>query len=160
MAAITTGSGVNYTKEAATFAGTSNLSAMLAAADVWNTKLRVVYDTFAMLAADTAAAGFVLTVGTLPKGARLLGWYVANEANSAATTATMSIVDPAGNITAASATAAWTSWNAAAQLFIPALEAVSNAPLDDRHTVTVTTADQTWAASISVVVATLYIIED
>lgn len=160
MAAITTDSGVNYTKEAATFAGTSNLSQMLAAADVWNTKLRITYDTYAMLAADTAVAGFVLTIGTVPKGARVLGFYVANEANSAATTADLQLVDPAGNITQATASEAWTSWNAANQQFIPVLEAVSNAALDDRHTVTVTTAAQTWAASISVVVATLYIVED
>ncbi len=160
MAAITTGSGANYTKEAATFAGTSNLSQMLAAADIWNTKLRVVYDTFDIGSDDTAAAAFVLTMGTVPKGARVLGWYVANEANSAAVTADFQLVDPAGNITTASASEAWTSWNSANQQFIPALEAVSKAALDDRHTVTVTTAAATWANDISIVVATLYIIED
>lgn len=160
MAAITTGSGVNYTKEAATLAGTAQLSGMLAAADVWNTKLRITYDIFAMLAADTAAAGMVATMGAVPKGSRVLGFYVANEANSAAVTADLQLVDPEGNITTATASEAWTSWNAANQQFIPALEAVSNAALDDRHTVTVTTAAATWAASISIVVATLYIIED
>lgn len=160
MATLTTANGVESTKRAAIIARTSGVGSFIDGANLWGTKLRIVYDTYAMSASDTAAAAFVLTMGAVPKGARVLGFYVANEANSASVTADLQLVDADGNITQATASEAWTDWNAANQQFIPALEAVSNAALDAEHTVTVTTAAATWAASISIVVATLYIVED
>lgn len=159
MAAITTANGVNATKRAALNANTGSMSDYMDGANQWGTKLRVVYDNYEF-DGDTMAAAGVITMGAVPKGARVLGWYVGNTANSAATTATMSLVDPAGNITAASATAAWTSWNAAEELFIPALRAVAAVAQDDEHTVTVTTADATIADGTDITVATLYILED
>jgi len=160
MAALTTANGVNATKRAAIIAGTSGVGSFIDGANQWGTKLRACYDTYVMSSDDTAAAGVVLTMGVVPKGARVLGWYCANEAFGAAVTADFQLVDAAGNITTASAAEAWTSWNAAAQFFVPALEAVSNAALDAEHTVTVTTADQALVAAKSIVVATLYIVED
>lgn len=159
MAAITTANGVQSTKRAALNANTGSLTDLIDGANLWGTKLRVCYDNYEM-DGDTAAAAMVFTMGRVPKGARVLGFYVGNTANSAATTATMSLVDPAGNITAASASAAWTSWNGVNQLFIPALRAVAAVAQDDEHTVTVTTADQTVADGTDITVATLYILED
>ena len=160
MGAILTGNGANATHRAAIIAGTQGISSFIDGANEWGTKLRVCYDTYAMGALDTAVAAFVLTIGAVPKGARVLGWYCANEANGANVEADFQLVDVAGDITAASAAGVWTDWTNANQQFVPALEAVSNAALDAEHTVTVTTGTNTWAASISVVVATFYLVED
>ena len=160
MAALTTANGVNATKRAAIIAKTAGQSDFVDGANEWGTKVRVCYDTYAMSAADTAASAFVLTIGAVPKGARVLGWICANEANAANVEADFQLVDAAGNITTASAAGVWTDWTGANQQFVPALEAVSNAALDAEHTVTVTTGTNTWAASISIAVATLYIVED
>ena len=159
MADLSTASGVNYTKYAAIIASTAGVGSFIRGADEWGTNLRVMYDTYEW-DGDTSSAGAVITVGALPKGAKTVGFYVANTANSAATTATLSLVDSDGNITAASASGAWTSWNGAAQLFIPALVAVSKTILDEVHTVTVTTAAQTVADGTIIIVATFYLIED
>lgn len=160
MAAITTGNGANATKRAAIIAGTAGISSFIDGANEWGTKLRVCYDTYEMDALDTAAAAFVLTIGVVPKGARVLGWYCANQANAAAVEADFQLVDAETNITTASAAGVWTDWTNANQQFVPALEAVSNAALDAEHTVTITTGTETWAASISIVVATFYLVED
>ena len=160
MAALTTGNGVNATLRAALVAKTAGPEGF-PDAQTWGTKLRVCFDTYAMASTDTAAAGMVCTIGRVPKGAIVLGFSVANEANAAATTADLQLVDLDGNITTATASEAWTSWNGANQQWIPVLEAVTAAgALDEEHTVTVTTAANTWAASISISVATFYIMED
>jgi hypothetical protein len=159
MAAITTANGVNATKRAALNANTGSLSDFMDGANQWGTKLRVVYDNYEF-DGDTMAAAGVITMGAVPKGARVLGFYVGNTANSAATTADLQLVDPAGNITQATASEAWTSWNAAEELFIPALRAVAAVAQDDEHTVTVTTAAQTVADGTDITVATLFILED
>lgn len=160
MAALTTANGVSATKRAAIIAGTSGVSDFIDGAGEWGTKLRICYDTYAMPAGDTAAAGMVITIGVVPKGARVLGWICSNEAHTAAVTADFQLVDAAGNITTASAGEAWTSWNGANQQFVPALEVVSNAGLDAEHTVTVTTAAAGMVAAKSICVATLYLAED
>lgn len=161
MAAITTANGVNYTKVAATIAGTSagGIGNFVDGANEWGTKLRVMFDKYTF-DGDTMAATGVLTLGKLPLGAKVLGFYVSNSANSAATTADLQLVDPAGNITTATASEAWTDMTAANQQFIPALLAVSTTVLDDTHTVTVTTAAQTLADGTILGIATLYILED
>lgn len=160
MAALTTANGVEATKRAAILAGTSGVGDFIDGAGLWGTKLRGCYDTYAMPAGDTAALGVVITMGVVPKGARVLGWVVSNEAHTAAVTADFQLVDAAGNITTASASEAWTSWNGVNQLWIPALEAVSNAGLDAEHTVTITTAAQALVAAKSICVTTLYLAED
>lgn len=160
MAAITTANGVQSTKRAALNANTGSLTDLIDGANLWGTKFRVVYDNYEF-DGDTMAQGGIITMGAIPKGARVLGFYVGNTANSSAVTATLSLVDSAGNITAASEAAAWSSWNAAEHLFIPALRAVAAVALDEEHTVTVTTiAAQTIADGTDITVATLYILED
>ena len=159
MAAITTANGVNMTKRAALNANTGSMSDFMDGANQVGTKLRIVYDNYEF-DGDTMAAAGVITIGRVPKGGRVLGFYVGNTANSAATTADLQLVDPAGNITTATASEAWTSWNGANQQFIPALRAVAAVAQDDEHTVTVTTAAQTVADGTDITVATLYILED
>lgn len=159
MGAITTANGVQSTKRAALNANTGSLTDLIDGANLWGTKLRVCYDNYEM-DGDTAGTGMVFTMGRVPKGARVLGFYVGNTANSAATTADLQLVDPAGNITQATASEAWTSWNGANQQFIPTLRAVAAVAQDDEHTVTVTTAAQTVADGTDITVATLYILED
>ena len=159
MAAITTANGVQMTKRAALNANTGTLSDLMDGADQVGTKLRVCYDNYEM-DGDTAAAGMVFTMGRVPKDARVLGFYVGNTANSAATTADLQLVDAAGNITQATTAEAWTSWNAAAHLFIPATRAVAAVKQDAEHTVTVTTAAQTVADGTDITVATFYLVED
>ncbi|KKN47741.1 hypothetical protein LCGC14_0659750 [marine sediment metagenome] len=159
MAAITTANGVNMTNRAVLNANTGSLSNFMDGANQVGTKLRVCYDNYEF-DGDTMAAAGVITIGRVPKGGRVLGFYVGNTANSAATTADLQLVDPAGNITTATASEAWTSWNGANQQFIPALRAVAAVAQDDEHTVTVTTAAQTVADGTDITVATLYILED
>lgn len=159
MAAITTANGVNATKRAALNANTTTLSDFMDGANQWGTKLRVCYDNYEF-DGDTMAAAGVITMGAVPKGARVLGFYVGNTANSAATTADLQLVDAAGNITQATTAEAWTSWNGAAHLFIPATRAVAAVAQDAEHTVTVTTAAQTVADGTDITVATFYLVED
>ncbi len=158
MAAITTANGVNATKFAALVAGTGNLKDLVSADLFRGTRIRVAYDTYEF-DGDTMAAAGVLTFSSLPKGAIPLGFFVSNSANSAAATADLQFVDPAGNITQATASEAWTSMNGVNQLFIPCLEAVQSA-LDDVHKVTVTTAAQTLADGLTLTVGAMYIARD
>ena len=159
MAAITTANGVQSTKRAALNANTGSMSDLIDGANLWGTKLRVVYDTYEF-DGDTMAAAGVITIGAVPKGARVFGWYCSASAASVAVTADFQLVDAAGNITTASASEAWTSWNGVTQFLIPALEAVAKAALDAEHTVTITTAAQTIPDGLTLVVATLFIVED
>lgn len=159
MAAITTANGVNATKRAALNANTGSITDLIDGTNQWGTKLRITYDSYEF-DGDTMAATGVLTMGAVPKGARVLGFYVSNSANSAATTADLQLVDSDGNITTATASEAWTSMNGANQLFIPSLLAVSNTTMDEEHTVTVTTAAQTLADGTILNVATLFLVED
>lgn len=159
MTALTTADGINAAKRAAIIAKTSGLANFIDGANEWGTKLRVCYDTYEF-DGNTGAVAIVITVGVVPKGARVLGFYGAAEAAGVATTADFQLVDAAGNITTASASEAWTTWNGIHQQFIPALEAVSNAALDAEHTVTITTAVGIIPDGLSLVVATFYIVED
>lgn len=160
MAALTTANGVNATKRAAIIAGTAGVASFIDGANEWGTKLRICYDTYEMPATDTMAVGGVITVGAVPKGARILGFYCANEAFGAAVTADFQVVDSAGTITQVTGAEVWTSWNAADEHFWPALEAVSNTPRTTNSTITITIAGAGLVISKSIVVATLYIVED
>lgn len=161
MAALTDAKGVNATKRAAILAKTSGVGDFVDGANEWGTKLRTCYDTYVLGSGDTAAAGMIITMGVVPKGARVLGWIVSNEAHTAAVQADFQLVDAAGNKTEAStATSAWTNWNGVNQQFIPALEAVSKAGLDAEHTVTITTDNASMVVGKSICVTTLYLAED
>lgn len=160
MAALTTANGLNSAKRAAILAGTSGVGSFIDGTNEWNTKLRNCYDSYVVGTGDTAAAGFVITAGRVPEGGRVIGFQVTNTATAAAVTATLSLVDSDGNITAASASGAWTAMTTAQGLFIPALQGVQLTRLDEEHTVTVTTAAQAMAAAEQLTVNTLYLIED
>lgn len=159
MATITTANGVNSTKRAALNANTGTIADFIDGANLWGTKLRVCHDNYEM-DGDTAAAGMVFTMGRVPKGARVLGFYVGNSAGTNAVTADLQLVDPAGNITAATTAEAWSSWASAAHFFIPATRAVAAVAQDDEHTVTVTTAVAGVTDGTDITVATFYILED
>lgn len=159
MAAITTANGVNATKRAALNANTGTMSDFMDGANQWGTKVRAVYDSYEF-DGDTMAAAGVITIGAVPKGAKVFGWYAAASAASVAVTADFQLVDAAGNITQASGSEAWTTWNGITNLFIPALEVVTKTILDAEHTVTLTTAAQTIPDGLSLVVITLYLVED
>jgi len=160
MAALTTANGVNSTKRAAILAGTSGVGSFIDGANEFGTKMRVCYDSYVVPTGDTAAAGFVITAGRVPEGARVIGFQVTNSQTAAAVTADLQLVDSDGNITQATAAEAWTDMTTAQGLFIPALQGVQLTRLDEEHTVTVTTAAQAMAAAEQLTVNTLYILED
>lgn len=153
MAASTTLKGVNYTKLAQIIAGTASAESYPNGSTQVGTKLRVMYDTYESDASYDA--GSEITMGIVPKGARVLGFYVANEAVGAAVTADLEIGG-----TAATASEAWTDMTSANQMFIPATEAISNTALTEDSVVTVVTAAAAFASGKSIVVATLFINED
>ncbi|KKK95718.1 hypothetical protein LCGC14_2670010 [marine sediment metagenome] len=159
MAALTTANGVNMTKRAALNANTGSLTDLMDGANQVGTKLRMCYDTYEF-DGDTMDATGVITIGAVPKGARVFGWYCSAAAASVAVTADFQLVDAAGNITTASAAEVWTTWNGVTQFFVPALEAVSNDALDAEHTVTITTLAATIPDGLSLVVVTFYLVED
>lgn len=159
MAAITTANGVNMTKRAALNANTGSLTDLMDGANQVGTKIRICYDTYEF-DGDTMDTAGVITIGVVPKGARVFGWYCSASAASAAVTADFQLVDAAGNITTASKSEVWTTWSNVTQFFVPALEAVSNAALDAEHTVTITTLAATIPDGLSLVVVTFYLVED
>jgi len=158
MAALTTANGVNATKFAALAAGTTTISDFVDGVADQGTGVRVSYDSYTV-PTDTVAVAGVITMGKVPKGSRVIGFQVSNDAMAAAATADLQLVDAAGNITAITAAEAWTDMTTAQGLFIPALIA-GMTPLDEDHTVTVTTAAQVLDATKNITVSTLYIGQD
>ncbi len=150
MAASTTLKGANYTNVAAVVAGTASAGSYPNASQ---RKLRGMYDYFESSVAYDA--GSEIGMGLIPKGARVLGFIVSNEAISAAVTADFEV----GGV-AASASEAWTSMNGAQQLFIPALAVFQQTPLTANSVVTVVTAAATLAADKRISVTTVYLDED
>lgn len=145
MAAITTANGTNHTKYAA--GGVSNL-----VEDRWGGHLRLMYDTYTLPATDTAAAGFVISMGRLPKGALVLGFLWQATAMGAAMTADVQIA----TVTAMGAEAL-TDMTGATQQFVLATGIFPYTPLTVASTVTVTTAAQAFAPSATVCLTVLYL---
>lgn len=150
MAASTTLKGTEYTKTAAVVAGTASAESF---PDASKRKIRGDYDYFESTTAWDAASE--IGMGYIPKGARVLGFLVSNEAVGAAVTADFEV----GGV-AASAAEAWTSMNGANQLFIPALATFQQTPLTADSIVTVVTAAATLAANKRISVTTFYLNED
>jgi hypothetical protein len=151
MAASTTLKGTEYTKTAAILAHTASAESF---PDASKRKLRGMYDEF--VDADTAwDLASEIGMGYVPKGARVLGFIVSNDAVGAAVTADLEI----GGV-AATAAEAWTSMNGANQLFIPALATFQDTPLTTDSVVTVVTAAATLAATKKITVTTVYLDED
>ena len=149
MAASTTLKGANYTKVAGVVAGTLSAESFINAMKEFGSRLRSQYDYFESTVAYDLASE--IGMGLIPKGARVLGWIVSNEAVGAAVTADFEV----GGV-AASASEAWTSMNAANQQFIPALAVFQQTPLTADSVVTVVTAAATLAADKRISVTTLY----
>lgn len=150
-AASTTLKGANYTKVAAIVAGTEGGGGTFPNAS--RRKMRGMYDYFESTVAYELASE--IGMGLIPKGARIIGFLVSNEAVGAAVTADFEV----GGV-AASASEAWTSMNGAQQLFIPALATFQQVPLTVDSVVTVVTAAATLAADKRISVTTLYLDED
>lgn len=145
MAAITTANGTNQTKYAA--GGLSNL-----VTKEWNRGVQMVYDTYTLPATDTAAAGFVISMGRVPKGAIVLGFLWTSTAHGAAVTADVAI----GGVAATTAEA-FTDMTAATTQFVGSTGVFPYTPLTADSTITVTTAAQDFAPGATVTLTTLYI---
>jgi len=150
MAASTTLKGTRYTNTAGVVAGTLSAGSFNNAS---KTKLRVMYDEFS---SDTAYdAGSVISMGLLPKGARVFGFLVSWEAQGAAITMDLTI----GGV-AASTSEAVTDMTSAGSLFIPVTETFMGIELTVDSVVALVTAAQPTGIDDSVSLGVLYTIED
>lgn len=147
MAAVTTVNGVEQTKFAA--GGIANM-----VTNLWQNEPKFVYDKFTMDAADTGAAGLVLSMGRLPKHAIVLGFYWTSTAQGAAMTADVAI----GGVAATTAEA-FTDATAATTQFVGATGVFPFTPLTADSQITVTTAAEDFVASATVTLMTLYVMD-
>lgn len=147
MAAITTANGTEQTKYAA--GGISNMVAKL-----WNNDIKFAYDDYTLPSTDTAAAGFVISMGRLPKNAIVIGFQWTSTAQGAAVTADVAI----GGVAATTAEA-FTDMTAATTQFVGATGIFPYTPLTAESQVTVTTAAQAIAASSTVTLTTMYVMD-
>ncbi len=155
MADLSTASGVNYTKYAAIVAGTAGVGSFIDGANLWGTKLRVMYDTYTVPSGDTLHSDAVLSLGQLPKGAIPLGFYFSQDGGGEAAVATASIGG-----TAVTAASAFTNMTSATQQFVPCLSTASDSALTAAAVVALTFATQDVDAATVLVLTTFYILED
>ena len=155
MADISTANGVNATKRAAIIAGTVGVGDFIDGANENGTKLRAMYDIYTVPTGDTIHSDCVLTMGTLPKGARVFGWYFGQSGGAEAAVATAKIAT-----VAASAASVFADMTAVTQQFVPALVTFSSTPLTVASVVTLDFATQDVDAATILVLITLYILED
>ncbi len=155
MSDISTAIGVNSTKRAAIIAGTAGVGSFNDGANEWGTKLRAMYDTYTVPSGDTLHSDAVLTMGTLPKGARVFGWYFGQDGGAEAAVATAKIAT-----VAASASAAFTDMSSETRQFVPALVTFSSTPLTVASAVTLDFATEDVDAATVLVLVTFYILED
>lgn len=154
MAASTTLKGVNYTKVAAVVAGTASAESFVNAMTEFGTRLRCMYDMYVdeVTAWD---AGSVIGMGLLPKGCRVLGWFVAWEGTGANMTADFEI----GGVTASTAEAI-TDTTSDGALYIPALVVFQQTPLTADSVLTLVTAANPTGIGDQINVTTLYLNDD
>lgn len=155
MADLSVAVGVNATIRAAIVAGTSGVGAFLDGANEHGTKLRAMYDTYVVPTADTLHTDCVLTMSTLPVGARCLGWIYAQSGAGEACVATAYI-----GAAAASKADAFIDMTNAYGMFVGALTTFSATPLTTEGVVSLHlgTADIDGDAVLTLV--TIYILED
>ena len=139
-----------YTNVAGVVAGTLSAGSFNNAS---KTKLRAKVDTITF-AADADAAS-VTSMGLLPKGARVIGFYFASEAQGVAVTADIEV----GGVAATTAEVL-TDMTSATQQLVPCVEAVSKDELTVDSVVTIINAAQAFKATKRIILATLYLIED
>lgn len=147
MAAITTANGTEQTKYAA--GGISNMVAKL-----WNNDIKFAYDDYTLPSTDTAAAGFVISMGRLPKNAIVIGFQWTSTAQGAAVTADVAI----GGVAATTA-GVFTDMTAATTQFVGATGIFPYTPLTADSQITVTTAAAAIAASSTVTLTTMYVMD-
>ena len=147
MAAITTANGTHQTRYAA--GGIANM-----VGKVWNNDLRFVYEEYTLPATDTAAAAFVISMGRLPKSAIVLGFAWTSTAHGAAMTADVEI----GGV-AATTTEVFADMTLATTQLVGATGIFPYTPLTADSQITVITADEDFAPSATVTLATFYIMD-
>jgi hypothetical protein len=147
MAAITTANGTEQTKYAA--GGIDNMVGKL-----WHNPVHMAYDEYTLPATDTAAAGFVISMGRLPKHAIVIGFQWTATAMGAAMTADVAI----GGVAATTAEA-FTDMTAATTQFVGSTGVFPYTPLTAESQITVTTAAQAFAPSATVSLTTLYVMD-
>lgn len=147
MAALTTAKGAEYTKY--TTGGISSL-----VTNLWNRPLMTVFDSYTV-PADTLAATAELSMGVVPKGARVLGFIFQADDNTAATTGTIEI----GGVSATAAAAITDLSAGPVKLFIPALDTFSQTQLTADSVVSIQFAAQAVDANVVITLTTLYIMD-
>jgi hypothetical protein len=152
MADLSTASGVNFTNYAAIVAGTSGVGNFPNGTNQWGTKLRVMYDTYTVGAADTLHTDCVLTMGVLPKGAIPLAVYFAQSGAGEAAVATVKIAT-----VAITGTNALTDMTSATQQLLPVLSTASDSALTADSVVTLDFATADVDAATVLVFAIFYI---
>lgn len=151
MATSSTLKATDYTKIAAVLAGTASAESF---PDASKRKLHAMYDEWSSATAydDPSTISFML----LPKGARVLGWSVAWDAQAAAVTADFEI----GGVTASTAECITDMTSAGAIGFIPALATFVDTPLTADSILTVITKDQALGQDDKICITTFYLNED
>ena len=156
MTDLSTAYGVNYTKYYDTVTNrTGTLSTLIDGANQWGTKLRVMYDTYTVATGYTLHTDCTLSMGMIPKGAIILGWYFAQDGGGEACVGTMEL-----GTTACSAASALTDMTAATQQFIPALSTQSDGATTAAAVMNIGLGTADLDAAPVLVLATFYIMED
>jgi hypothetical protein len=148
MAALATASGVNYTKYAA--GGIDNMITKAWGAEVLSTR-----DSYTVPTGDTVAASATISLGMVPKGARILYFLFSQSGSGGATTGGIKI-----GTTAATAVAALTNMtNATAQL-VACNEAVAKTALTADSLVSILlSADADIDAATTLSLTTFYVMD-
>ncbi len=155
MADLSTAYGVSYTKYYnIVTARTASLGSLVPGTE-WGTTLRVMYDTYTVPAGDTLHTDCTLSMGYIPKGAIILGWYFAQDGGGEACVGTAEL-----GTTAVSAASAFTDMTAATQQFVPALSTASDGATTAGAIMNLGLATADIDAATVIVMATFYIIED
>ena len=156
MTDLSTAYGVNYTKYYNVVTGkTAGPADLIDGANQWGTKLRVMYDTYTVATGYTLHTDCTLSMGVIPKGAIILGWYFAQSGGGEACVATAEL-----GTTAVSATSAFTDMTSATQQFVPALSSCSDGATTSAQVMNLGLATADIDAATVIVLATFYIIED
>lgn len=153
MATSATLKGTNYTKVAGVVAGTLSAGDFVNASKMLGTPLRVMYDEYshATVAYD---AGSIISMGLLPKGARVLGFAISAEATGANMTADVTI----GGVAATTAECL-TDTTSDVAVIVPALPDFQLTPLTEDSVVALVTAANPTGIGDKISLAVLYTLE-
>ena len=150
--------GVNATKRAALVAKTVGQADFIDGANEWGTKLRCIYDEYTVATGDTVAVSGVLTLGTLPVGARPI-FAVFTQSGAGDGNATGSIF--IGAVAASSALTVLTDMENATTQIVPFINTfVTTAVIIATAVTVVLTATGNLDAATNITLATFFILED